>query len=259
MPPWSWPRSKTSLGSDLRHTFASWLMMRSASLRSVAELLGHQSLKMTMRYAHLSPAFLSAEVNLRIHLRRRRRVRTRARKQKGQEEGKRPQTAILPRPKFQILLRKLAPQAGLEPATLRLTEGTAESDGVRRRATKWLNPDALRVRRATRSHSIDQPRAGSKTGVTSQSMSHDPGRSATAHRHRLPRIQAAEAADHQSPGTSCLRPDDHWNYYKSGATGRPILRLSFSGHGHYPRRDATCLPMRLAVQGGFRRQSDGVI
>jgi hypothetical protein len=32
--------------------------------RSVAELLGHQSMKMTMRYAHLSPAFLTAEVGL---------------------------------------------------------------------------------------------------------------------------------------------------------------------------------------------------
>jgi integrase len=44
--------------------FASWLMMRGASLRSVAELLGHQSMKMTTRYAHLSPTFLSAEVSL---------------------------------------------------------------------------------------------------------------------------------------------------------------------------------------------------
>ncbi len=49
---------------DLRHTFASWLMMRGASLRAVGELLGHQSMKMTMRYAHLSPAFLQAEVGL---------------------------------------------------------------------------------------------------------------------------------------------------------------------------------------------------
>jgi hypothetical protein len=39
-------------------------MMRGASLRSVADLLGHTSMKMTMRYAHLSPAFLSAEVSL---------------------------------------------------------------------------------------------------------------------------------------------------------------------------------------------------
>jgi integrase len=49
---------------DLRHTFASWLMMKGASLRSVGELLGHQSMKMTMRYAHLSPAILTAEVSL---------------------------------------------------------------------------------------------------------------------------------------------------------------------------------------------------
>jgi hypothetical protein len=49
---------------DLRHTFASWLIIKGASLRFVAELLGHRGLRMVMRYAHLSPAYLSAEVGL---------------------------------------------------------------------------------------------------------------------------------------------------------------------------------------------------
>jgi integrase len=41
---------------DLRHTFASRLVMAGENIRTVQELLGHKDIKMTMRYSHLSTA-----------------------------------------------------------------------------------------------------------------------------------------------------------------------------------------------------------
>lgn len=48
---------------DLRHTFASRLVMTGVDLRTVAELMGHKKIQMTMRYAHLAPAHKLAAVD----------------------------------------------------------------------------------------------------------------------------------------------------------------------------------------------------
>ena len=46
----------------LRHTFASRLVMAGVDIRTVAALLGHKQIQMTMRYAHLAPAHNQAAV-----------------------------------------------------------------------------------------------------------------------------------------------------------------------------------------------------
>lgn len=62
---WAWTRMRKAIGQSsdphfvihaLRHTYASRLVMRGISLQRVRDLLGHETIKTTERYAHLAPA-----------------------------------------------------------------------------------------------------------------------------------------------------------------------------------------------------------
>jgi integrase len=49
---------------DLRHTFASNLVMGGVDIMTVKELLGHKTPAMTLRYSHLSPSHKALAVNI---------------------------------------------------------------------------------------------------------------------------------------------------------------------------------------------------
>lgn len=49
---------------DLRHTFASHLVMAGVDITTVSKLLGHKSLTMTLRYSHLAPSHMVKAVDI---------------------------------------------------------------------------------------------------------------------------------------------------------------------------------------------------
>ena len=53
---------KGQLTHVLRHTFASHFMMNGGNILVLKEILGHSTIEMTMRYAHLAPSHLESAV-----------------------------------------------------------------------------------------------------------------------------------------------------------------------------------------------------
>lgn len=66
---WRWRCLVRDLGAledlrmhDLRHTYASWLVQAGVSIQIVSQLLGHSTIQMTLKYAHLAPETLHSAV-----------------------------------------------------------------------------------------------------------------------------------------------------------------------------------------------------
>jgi integrase len=49
---------------DLRHTFASNYVLKGGNLVSLQKILGHSTINMTLRYAHMAPDFMAKEIEL---------------------------------------------------------------------------------------------------------------------------------------------------------------------------------------------------
>ena len=49
---------------DLRHTFASNFVIKGGNLLSLQKILGHSTINMTLRYAHLAPGFMASEIEV---------------------------------------------------------------------------------------------------------------------------------------------------------------------------------------------------
>ena len=66
--PWQNALKKTGILDfrfhDLRHTFASHFIMKGGDVLTLKDVLGHSSMKMVERYAHLATAFKRRQINL---------------------------------------------------------------------------------------------------------------------------------------------------------------------------------------------------
>ena len=54
-------KTMLNVATTLRHTFAAQWVLRGGDIFKLQRILGHQSIQMTMRYAHLAPEAFAAD------------------------------------------------------------------------------------------------------------------------------------------------------------------------------------------------------